>query len=672
MGAAHRRNDAGGRTNTGPAVIPRLAIVLAMAACGGERSAPPDPTPPPRQKPTAPTSDIVVSSTKTSAGGVVLELGTPRFQTTPDPGLGFEVRLAADRAFVADRDEAKIFELAHGTLIARWNPSAFTCDDMIASLRVSSDGRWVATCGELLESPFHTVTPGVDYSYLAGFSVDSKLAIVAHDDVKLIDLATKKIVTTLPAPPIADQTLAITYDGARATWIRSKDVLVAASGATSWTVLMKSPLPWKTVELARGGTAAAATTATSLERLDLKSATTKVIAPASPIFAISPDGDRIAYSAGTELRVVRGTGDRIATIPKAERVGRVTFADDNVLAYLDDQTLRLHDLAKGPRAIESPSRFHSWGSDSAAIIARGTYLEQLAIATRATSPATAPIAPVVAGAPPWATSVTTAPDGSVIASDLVLHDTPIWRRAKFECEPKLRVWTPKGGERAFTLVPTDDDDPCWHIEGSRVIAATTKSIAIYNPVTGHKLASLDVGAPPLPAADRAKHPALAQHYWMAAVSPRGTHLALWWRRADVFAPQKSDLPDADELETSCRRDRSYSCVPEYFAEVWSLEPKPQRLWQSRLDARPPVVSTRGWPESKLASSPIAFTHDGKHVLFGFDDGDIVIRAIDAATAMRVESLHRAPVSRIEVSPNDSYVFSEDTEGAQRIWPLARP
>lgn len=283
-----------------------------------------------------------------------------------------------------------------------------------------------------------------------------------------------------------------------------------------------------------------------------------------------------------------------------------------------------------------------------------------------------PVPPVAAGAPPWATSVTTAPDGSVIASDLVPHDSPIWRRAEAECEPKLRVWTARGGERAFTLVPTDDDDPCWRIEGGRVIAATTKAIAVYNPVTGHKVASLDVGAPPLPAAERAAHPALAHHYWMAAVSPQGTHLALWWRRADVFEPQKSDLPDADELEAGCRRDRRFSCVPEYFAEVWSLEPKPQRLWQSRLDARPPVALTRAWPESKLASSPIAFTHDGKRVLFGFDDGDIVVRAIDVATTMRVEHLHRAPITRIEVSPNDSYVFSEDSEGAQRIWPLGPP
>ena len=64
-----------------------------------------------------------------------------------------------------------------------------------------------------------------------------------------------------------------------------------------------------------------------------------------------------------------------------------------------------------------------------------------------------------------------------------------------------------------------------------------------------------------------------------------------------------------------------------------------------------------------------FTHDGKRVLFGFDDGDIGIMPVGRGALTRFESLHRVPVTRIELSPNDTYVFSEDSEGVQRLWPL---
>ena len=73
--------------------------------------------------------------------------------------------------------------------------------------------------------------------------------------------------------------------------------------------------------------------------------------------------------------------------------------------------------------------------------------------------------------------------------------------------------------------------------------------------------------------------------------------------------------------------------------------------------------------SRKGTSQIAFTHDGKAVLLGFEDGDIMIRSTTANGPRRIESLHGAPVARIEVSPGDTYVFSEDTEGEQRIWPL---
>ncbi len=57
------------------------------------------------------------------------------------------------------------------------------------------------------------------------------------------------------------------------------------------------------------------------------------------------------------------------------------------------------------------------------------------------------------------------------------------------------------------------------------------------------------------------------------------------------------------------------------------------------------------------------------MLFGFADGDVIVRSTDAAATSRIESLHRAPITRIEVAPGGKWVFSEDAEGEQRIWPL---
>lgn len=70
-----------------------------------------------------------------------------------------------------------------------------------------------------------------------------------------------------------------------------------------------------------------------------------------------------------------------------------------------------------------------------------------------------------------------------------------------------------------------------------------------------------------------------------------------------------------------------------------------------------------------ASVPGVFTPDGKFVLFGFDDGDVIVRSTDPTGTERTEALHRAPITRIEIAPNSAWVFTEDAEGEQRLWPL---
>jgi len=47
---------------------------------------------------------------------------------------------------------------------------------------------------------------------------------------------------------------------------------------------------------------------------------------------------------------------------------------------------------------------------------------------------------------------------------------------------------------------------------------------------------------------------------------------------------------------------------------------------------------------------------------------MAIRSLDGKTT-RLEALHHAPITRIDVSPGDGWVFTEDAEGEQRIWRL---
>jgi hypothetical protein len=231
------------------------------------------------------------------------------------------------------------------------------------------------------------------------------------------------------------------------------------------------------------------------------------------------------------------------------------------------------------------------------------------------------------------------------------------------------VWTAKGGERTFSLVEEDVvHDPCWRIEGGRVVAANVSDIAVYGAVTGRKLLALNVGVPPVP------KPEFAHKYFEVSVSPTGSHLALWWRRANVWPPPSPDEQRAPAWASYLSEGPvpSSTCVDgcddEYFAELWTLGAKPQRLWRHRYAGEPTAMPT--WPKSKIASAPIAFSHDGRHVLLGFDDGEIIIQSVRRKQAVRVERLHRAPIKRIVVSPDDRYVFSEDFEGEQRFWPLA--
>ncbi|MGE0403508.1 MAG: WD40 repeat domain-containing protein [Kofleriaceae bacterium] len=179
---------------------------------------------------------------------------------------------------------------------------------------------------------------------------------------------------------------------------------------------------------------------------------------------------------------------------------------------------------------------------------------------------------------------------------------------------------------------------------------------------GKRLAKLDLGEPPRPG------PGLAQTYWQAEGSPNGALAVVWIRRPDVGPIPEPDESNAKDRSPKCDRDDRGECILEYVAQLWRISSPPALIWETRPDGKRPQL-VRPWPYPKIPSGPTEFSQDGKFVLFGFDDGDVIVRSTDSAGSERIEALHRAPITRIEVAPNSAWVFTEDAEGEQRIWPL---
>lgn len=247
-----------------------------------------------------------------------------------------------------------------------------------------------------------------------------------------------------------------------------------------------------------------------------------------------------------------------------------------------------------------------------------------------------------------------------------------WR----ECPATLRVYTTKGKTKTLTLKSTDTvggsthrGDPCWQVQSGRVLGVTRAQIAIFDPRTGKRLARLDAGGEASP------DDVLVNDYVAAQLSPDATRLALWWRRTHIGRGPDDPHAAHDAGDPACLRDSDRYCELEWIAEMWDVSAKPRRLWQSRLDADrdiDPSYSTmhRG-NQPKNGSGPIAFTHDGTSVLFGFADGDVLLRHVATGDIVVRQSLHDAPIIRLEVSPDDKHIFSEDAQGEQRIWATNR-
>lgn len=658
------------------------AIAVALAAMSCARDSPSDPphAPPviatPLESPGAAPArvpEVVVATEKTSTGRDVIAVGSPRMQVTGNLSLKQALRLGAKRLFAVDRDEVKVWELDEGRLIARYS-SPWDEQDPV-DLAVSPDGAWMAAGRRdhvfVFRTPFLQPAFWLRF-YPDEFSADSRTLLgFEASSIAEVEVAGGRASTVrFPTPAAAGVPFAASRQGPSTYLLGTLGAMRWNPAAQVFEMIAKADPNWHHGKIAERAPIAVVSDGVGLRRLDLVTGalmplTEEVVGD----FVLSPSGERIALRWNGALRVLETrTGKQVAVIP-VKAAQRLAYSEDeNVIAYVEDRQFVIHDLVKGRRSFPEPARFQRWLTRDTALVAHGRTLEQLAVPSRALTAAPA-TPPPPAGVPAWATWVTPAADGSVVAAEPSPRSSIEPRRRLVEawCKKDLRLWTAKGGERQLSYTPVWSLDPCWQIGGGLVLSVSVRKLTVHDPRTGQVIATLDVGQPP----GELDNDDVAHEYFAAAVSPDGKHLALWWRRADVWAPEDKDSLVAGPVYIGhCPLDFNAECKREYFAEVWSLAGRPRRLWQQRPPSK--HVIGRTWQMSKLASGPIAFTHDGKYVLFGFDDGDVAIHAVNSAKPVRVESLHRAEITRIEIAPGDGYVFTEDAAGEQRIWPLDLP
>ncbi len=684
---------------------------LLVGACGGRRTEPAEtstkaPSKSAMTTPVSPTDsptpsrDVVKLSRPTSRHGDVFAVGQARLRLSGRDLGPLAISVSGKRVFAVDRNAVKVWDLATGILIKRLEPRLGPVqrpfEDPI-NMAVSPDGSWlVAGYFDRLQFrtwPFDRVAFELELAHPFGFTPDSTAIVCGQRDVpSIVDLAQHKVVATaaeqtfmLQAQVTADQ---------QTLYIARKRTLLRWDRATGKVqILHTTPTRLPTWALSTNGRIAVVTEGKGLVRIDLTTGATRPLTSYdSGFFALSPSGNRLALYAH-ELRVLDTSTGRELWSSRAFPTTRIAYSErEDVFAYLDDSTIRVIDVGKGARTYPTPSRFVGWLGEGVAAISRDGKVESLALATGSFGQpdgtavkALEPARP--AKAPAWASWITPGPDGVVAAEPNPRHDLMPWRRYLRDCPDRLRVWTAKGGVQRFAIRPTqvgglDNKDACWEIGGGRVAGVTTRRVRVFDPQTGKPIAKLEAATRQFPDSTKVRvdRDELADQYYAAALSPSGDHLAVIRRRADLIdtgdGAYDTDDPrfDPDHVRTiSCYEPRvpweGGSCKQEYFAEVWSLRGTPKRVWQGRFDGTAEETQTER-PMPKDPTGAIAFTPDGQRILFGFQDGAIVIRSTTGTGTAHVEHLHDASITRIVVAPGGKWVFSEDSAGEQRLWALA--
>jgi WD40 repeat protein len=653
-------------------IRPTLLIALVLTADLGAALA----------SPASPHADVTTLTAKTSAGGDVIGIGQPRMQLVEPEAVSQPLAIRVRAGLIASKDARAVtlWSLATGEVLQRIEPPA---DDhtTFSSFAMAANADWLAIGGEkgtrVFAPPFAQVAFTLKCLHVLAFSQDSKLLACQSLYPEIWDVAQQKLIAKLPDRDLKSDPLRAQFssDNRSLYWMSDRDIVrwdFAGDGAATTIYQMREHHPGAALSDASPTAIVSFHTSELLKHdtslIDL--ATGKVIASSQQRWdAVSPSGQRIAYSNGSEVRIIEAkTGKSVFTIPTDTLVSNVSFASDaGVIGFVDEHhQIHIVDVATGPRVYDPPSRFAGWLADGVAAIERQGQRAQLTLADRSWQAQLAVASPAPSNAPEWASWRTE--DGSVAAEPYPRRDSaPEWR-ANTPCPAGLRVWTAKGGERLLTLVCGLDEagDPGWEIGGGWAVGITTTTATVYAAATGKRAGVVAVDRPWL------DKPEFARAFWLGALSPAGNALAMISRGTEL-PPEGTPDPREDALHnftmresTACEHDWSGFCRTAFIVTLYKLGRAPAKVWQVRLDA--PLTGNGELPKP----TAIAFDHAGKHLLVGTSDGLIQIWSTTKPGASRVERFHHGPITQLTVSPGDGWVFSEDAAGQQRLWRMPAP
>jgi WD40 repeat protein len=700
-----------------------LIVAQALAACRRQpevEAAPVQgstPAAPTVAQPPAAAKDVAAAGT-TSRGGAIYRVGEPKLHLATGDVTSLQMSARGELAAVSDFDSTvSVWETRTGTLLRRLrNPELPNKYDRQNAL-LSPTGDWLAVPFNsplyLFRRPFDAVpvkTPC--YSGLA-FSADEKMIICGNSVPYVLDILSNKMIANIPDDRFREHTMAVAFSSDQKSMFWStvrKIYRWNFTGDGKIVDIYTSRVDMYPRAFLAHGDNAVVDQDNALLRIDLRTGIATPLPKVAGLWtAISPLGTKAASADDDKLRVMDlGTGKE-TIFPVKGRITKIAFSeDDNILTFVNDPAptstenaavLQVLDLRTGLRAYPAPMRFARWAAGDVAVLAKDGAYSTLAMAsqTRGTIDAAgvAALSPQPpSGAPAWATWVSEGPGGKRIVSEPRPRSAVIpERREKVDCELTMRLWTPGGSKpanaaagRERTLVSScaakdldpPQGDPGWYHGGGWIVGLSRGKANLYDD-HGKAVATLDVGFPKYPKKD------FRHEYWNLALSPTGKHMAILWRRADYggdlpqkYNPREDAVHIAEsEANIDCvSRDVVKGCAQEYFLEIWSLGPKPKRIWKERLTLPRP-----SWKlEPKIASGPITFDSEGKRVLVGFRDGDILIRALTDKDAdingkretKPLEHIHQVAVTKLSVSPDSRWVFSEDLTGEQRIWALPPP
>jgi len=624
-------------------------------------------------------ADVAVVQVKTDDGADVVGVGQPRMQLADASAVGeLALRAHAGLAVAEDASWITIWNLVTGEVIRRIEPLA-EINPTTVTFAISPDAAWLAVGSDsktrVFTRPFEQVAFTLTCAEVRAFSHASKLFACHGTLPEVWSVADRKLVAKVPDQALLLMPKAVQFsaDDRSLYWATDQEIVrwdFASSGAM--TPVYKSREKILKVVFSEGSnTAFVSTRAAGSYKyasvlVDLASGQTSASASEFRA-AVSATGRRLAYGAGTKVRVIdAATGNVVWSATPPAIVHRVAFANDaETIGFVEGNRLHVVDLSSGPRSYEAPSRFAGWLAEGIAGIERDGKLEQLAMADRTWQPADPAALAIKTGAPAWASWV--APGGAIAAEPSPRHDAPADARGATPCAAKLRVWTPKGGPRtvAMSCAGPESADPGWDIGGGWVVGVSSKSAIVCDAVSGKRAGSVNVERP------RIDKPTFARAYWDMTLSPAGNLLALISRGPEL-PQQGAPDPREDAMhvtesrdKTDCVTDLAGECRMEYHLTLYTLTGPPKQAWQTRLEEHQASNVRAARP------SVLVFDHGGKHLLIGMSDGEIQVMSTTKSDAKHVEHLHHGPIVRLVPSPGDGWVFSEDAAGEQRIWRLPR-